>query len=104
MLHQHLQTPNRNRQDDTKGRSRENVTQITHLVLSSDLGDILIVTKIEENIQVVVEQRLAKVQVFDAPLEDIKDRNYHLLKGTHLLVREYASNDLLHELNHLLGP
>lgn len=62
------------------------------------------VAKIEEDIQVVVEQRLAKIEVFDTTLEDIKDWNHHLLKGTHLLVRQQASNDLLHKLNHLLRP
>lgn len=70
--------------------------------MSPDLGNIFMVAEIEQNIQVGVEDRLAQVQVFDASLEDFKHWYYHLLEGTHLLVREQASNDLLDKLNHLL--
>lgn len=70
--------------------------------MSPDLGNVFIVAEIQENIQVGVKERLAQVQVFDASLEDIKHWYYHLLEGTHLLVREQTSYDLFYKLNHLL--
>lgn len=70
--------------------------------MSPDLGNIFIVAEVEENIQVGVKEGLAEIQVFHTSLEDVKHWYYHLLEGTHLLVREQADNDLFHKLNHLL--
>lgn len=79
-----------------------NITTTFAKSLSLYLGNIFMVAEIEENIQVGVEKRLAQVQVLDTSLEDVEHRYYNLLKSPHLLIRQQASNDLLHKFNHFV--
>ena len=58
--------------------------------------------EVKEHLQVGVEQRLAEVHVFDAPMEDVQHRSHHLSEGTHLLLSQKASDHLLREFYHLL--
>ena len=58
--------------------------------------------EVKEHLQVGVEERLAKVHVFDAPMEDVQHRSYHLPEGTHLLFGQKARDHLLCKFNHLL--